>query len=123
MTNIIMKYIKTSFIYILLIAILGYLQYGLWLGKNNYFDYKENKSEFIAMQAEIKALKQRNTQMIAELNSLKTGREAIEERAIQDFGMIYPDEHFFRIIDNRANSHLNNNSKNDSKNKVKRSQP
>lgn len=118
-----MKYIKTSFIYILLIAILGYLQYGLWLGKNNYFDYKENKSEFIAMQAEIKALKQRNTQMIAELNSLKTGREAIEERAIQDFGMIYPDEHFFRIIDNRANSHLNNNSKNDSKNKVKRSQP
>lgn len=86
---------------IILIAVLIYLQYGLWFGQNNYPEYTKNQDEFTAMTAEINQLEQRNAQMIAELNSLKTGKEAIEERAIHDFSMIYPDEQFFRVIDKR----------------------
>lgn len=86
---------------VMLLAVLLYLQYGFWLGKNNYFEYKENQYEYQLMKNEVEALKSRNAQMIAEIKSLKTGKEAIEERAIHDFDMIYPDEQFFRIIDMR----------------------
>lgn len=83
---------------ILLLIVLIYLQYLLWFGKNNYFDYKQNQNIVDKMTIENDTLKQRNEQMFAEISNLYDGSDAIEERARDTLGMIKPDEHFYRII-------------------------
>lgn len=83
---------------ILLVAILCYLQYGLWCGKNNIFDYKQNLDTVESMKIENSKLKLRNEQMFAEISNLYDGSDAIEERARNHLGMIEPDEHFYRIV-------------------------
>jgi len=80
-----------------LLVVLAYLQYSFWFGKNNFFDYQNNKNVVKEMQTTNKNLKLRNEQMFAEINDLYNGSEAIEERA-RNLGMIKPNEYFFRII-------------------------
>ena len=43
-------------------------------------------------------LKKENGALLAEVNDLKSGTEAIEERARDDLGMIKKDEIFFEVI-------------------------
>lgn len=83
---------------VLLIALLGWLQYDLWLGKNGFSDYWEIKNNVAVQQLANDKLRQRNQQMYAEIADLKRGQEAIEERARHELGMIKPDETFFRIV-------------------------
>jgi cell division protein FtsB len=40
----------------------------------------------------------RNAGLVAELGDLKQGRDAIEERARNELGMIAPDEWFVRVV-------------------------
>lgn len=87
----------------LLLAILGYLLFGFCLGKGNYFEYQKNRDDLQHLNQEIKRLQQRNNQMIFEIENLKTGKEAVEERAINQLDMMYPNTHFFRIIDKNKN--------------------
>lgn len=83
---------------LLLVIILGYLQYAFWYGKNNIFDYKQNADSVEMMTIENNKLKLRNEQMFAEISNLYDGSDAIEERARTHLGMIKPDENFYRII-------------------------
>ena len=43
-------------------------------------------------------LKKENGALLAEVNDLKSGTEAVEERARDDLGMIKKDEIFFEVI-------------------------
>lgn len=83
---------------LLLLAILGYLQYSLWYGKNNVFDYQDNVKLLEDLHKDNDQLKARNEQMFAEINNLQSGYEAIEERARSHLGMVKPEEYFYRII-------------------------
>ncbi|MCO6538052.1 MULTISPECIES: cell division protein FtsB [Gilliamella] len=83
---------------LLLLAVLGYLQYSLWYGKNNVYDYQDNVEMLVNLRADNEKLKTRNEQMFAEINDLQRGYEAIEERARSHLGMVKPDEYFYRII-------------------------
>lgn len=83
---------------LLLLAILGFLQYSLWYGKNNVYDYQDNMQVLADLHAENDKLKARNEQMFAEINDLQRGSEAIEERARSHLGMVKPNEYFYRII-------------------------
>lgn len=84
---------------LLLLAIIGYLQYSLWFGKNNVFDYWHNEQIIQNMQNENNKLRIRNERMFAEIADLYDKYDAVEERARNELGMIKPDEHFYRIID------------------------
>lgn len=86
----------------LLLVILSYLQYSLWFGRNNIFDYEQNHSFVIKMTQENEQLKTRNEQMFAEIADLYQGSDAIEERARNHQGMIKPGEHFYRIVTESA---------------------
>lgn len=44
-------------------------------------------------------LQQRNGTLAAEVDELRVGREAIEERARAELGMLKPSETFFQIVD------------------------
>ncbi|MWP48478.1 MULTISPECIES: cell division protein FtsB [unclassified Gilliamella] len=83
---------------LLLLLVLGYLQYCLWYGKNNVYDYRDNVEMLVNLRADNEKLKARNEQMFAEINDLQRGYEAIEERARSHLGMVKANESFYRII-------------------------
>ncbi|MBD1227601.1 cell division protein FtsB [Xenorhabdus griffiniae] len=83
---------------LLLLVLLGWLQYSLWFGKNGIHDYVRVKAEVNKQEADNLKLKARNDQLFAEIKDLKGGQEAIEERARNELGMIKPGESFYRMV-------------------------
>ena len=86
------------FIIVILFVLLILLQHRLWFGKNSVSDYIALKEEVSRQQADNEKLKQRNKLLYIDTDDLKSGTEAIEERARNDLGMIKRGETFFRII-------------------------
>ena len=86
-------------ILLLLLALLAWLQYRLWFGNGG-------EREVVALQAQVQqqardnaGLKQRNDALAAEVEDLKSGEAAVEERARSELGMIKPGETFYRVVD------------------------
>jgi cell division protein FtsB len=83
-----------AIVFLLLIA--G-LQYPMWLGKGGWLQVRETDRQ-LALQRDANAkLKTRNDALDADVRDLKTGSEAIEERARSELGMIRSDEVFFQV--------------------------
>jgi cell division protein FtsB len=79
------------------IALIAALQYPMWLGRGGWLQVRENDRQ-VALQREANAkLKLRNDALDADVRDLKTGYEAIEERARSELGMIRQDEVFFQL--------------------------
>ncbi|MGM3160960.1 cell division protein FtsB [Dickeya undicola] len=87
---------------LLLLILLGWLQYSLWLGKNGIHDYVRVKDDVSVQQANNVKLKSRNEQLFAEIDDLNGGQEAIEERARNELGMTKPGESFYRLVADQA---------------------
>jgi cell division protein FtsB len=73
------------------------IQYPLWLGKGGWLRAWEMDRQVQAQRAKNSQAQQRNATLEAEVNDLKQGTEAIEERARYELGMIRGDEVFFHI--------------------------
>ena len=81
----------------ILVALIATLQYPMWLGKGGWISVRELDRQ-IAAQRDVNAkLKQRNGALDADVRDLKTGSEAIEERARAELGMVKQDEVFFQL--------------------------
>lgn len=95
---------------LLLLALLCWLQYSLWLGKNGLHDYTRVNDDVAVQQASNAKLKARNDQLFAEIDDLNGGSEAIEERARNELGMIKPGETFYRLVpdQNKRNAQQGN---------------
>lgn len=74
------------------------LQYPLWLGEGGWLKVREGAQKIASQQTLNRRLQARNDGLIAELGDLKQGRDAIEERARNELGMIAPDEWFVRVV-------------------------
>ncbi len=98
------------FISFLLIVFLALLQYRLWFGKNSVPDYLALKDEMQRQQLANEKLTQRNKLIYADIDDLKSGLDAIEERARNELGMIKEGETFFRLIPNENSSHQQRSS-------------
>ncbi|MDD3354802.1 cell division protein FtsB [Zoogloea sp.] len=70
------------------------LQYPLWIGKGGWLRVWEVEKQLAAQKDANLRLEQRNTGLEAEVRDLKTGYEAIEERARFELGLTKPDEVF-----------------------------
>ncbi len=78
-------------------ALIVALQYPMWLGKGGWLQVREYDRQ-VGLQREANAkLKARNDALDADVRDLKTGYEAIEERARSELGMIRQDEVFFQL--------------------------
>jgi cell division protein FtsB len=74
------------------------VQYPLWLGEGGWLKVRE-RAQKIDTQLRLNQRQQaRNAGLLAELGDLKQGRDAIEERARNELGMIAPDEWFVRVV-------------------------
>ena len=82
---------------ILLAALIVALQYPMWLGKGGWLQVREYDRQLAAQRMENEKLKARNDALDADVRDLKTGVEAIEERARSDLGMIRQDEVVFQL--------------------------
>lgn len=74
------------------------LQYPLWLGEGGWLKVRERAHAIETQQALNQRLLSRNAGLLAEVGDLKQGRDAVEERARNELGMISPDEWFIRVV-------------------------
>lgn len=85
-----------TLIFVVLIAL---LQYPLWLGKGSWLRVWNVNQQITEQKTKNEAAKQRNATLNAEVQDLKQGNAAIEERARSELGMIKQDEVFYQVID------------------------
>ncbi|MGD8109937.1 cell division protein FtsB [Vibrio sp. TRT 21S02] len=85
-----------------LLLLLGWLQYTLWLGKNGISDFQAVTTDTEVQNQVNTNLKERNDKMFAEIDDLRQGLDAIEERARHELGMVKEGETFYRLIDEDA---------------------
>ncbi|WP_293007520.1 cell division protein FtsB [Nitrosomonas sp.] len=76
------------------------MQYPLWLGKASWLRVWQVDQEVAAARKNNVLLQNRNNKLEAEVNDLKQGLEAIEERARSDLGMVKEGEILFQIVRN-----------------------
>ncbi len=83
---------------LILVALVGLLQYQLWFAPGGVVSaYRLSRN--ITQQSTVnKKLSERNTELVADINDLKTGDEAIEERARNDLGMTKKGEVFYQVV-------------------------
>ncbi len=82
---------------IILTLLVVALQYPLWVGKGGWLRVWEVDSQLQARRAENYRLEQRNASLEAEVRDLKSGSDAIEERARFELGLIRQDEVFVQM--------------------------
>jgi cell division protein FtsB len=86
-----------KFITIILIFLLLLLQINIWFKDDGYPRITELKLLIQDQKKENSAMATRNTQLREEVEDLKKGDAAIEERARTDIGMIKEGEEFYLI--------------------------
>jgi len=75
------------------------LQYKLWFGDDSVREVLELKQSVTEQRDKNDELKQKNSVLAAEVEDLKTGLDAIEERARSELGMIKEGETFIQIVE------------------------
>lgn len=83
----------------ILVIIFFALQYKLWVGQGSMAEVSRLEQAIDSQKAKNAKLRERNDALDAEVQDLKQGVEAIEERARSELGMIKKDETFYQIVD------------------------
>ena len=78
------------------------LQYRVWLSEDGVRELDRLKRAVATQRSENDQLAERNKQLAAEVRDLKTGLDALEERARSDLGMIASHETFYQVVPGRT---------------------
>ena len=84
---------------IILAALIVLIQYPLWFGKGGWLRAWDLDRQVDAAKSKNSDLERRNSALAADVRDLKTGTDAIEERARYELGMTRPDEVFYQYTD------------------------
>ncbi|MDR6095050.1 cell division protein FtsB [Stenotrophomonas sp. SORGH_AS_0321] len=82
-----------------LALLLAWLQYRFWFGPGNSGEVMTLEAQVEHQNRDNDGLQQRNDALAAEVQDLKEGQAAIEERARSELGMIKPGEKFYRVVE------------------------
>lgn len=82
----------------ILLVVLILLQVKLWFGEGGYSDVKRLQDRVRQQAVENEALAQRNRELEADVDDLRRGLEAVEERARSELGMIKQGEEFYQVV-------------------------
>jgi len=94
----------------LLVVLLVGLQVRLWFGDGSLQEVSRLRAEARETQTELIRLRGRNQALAAEVADLKSGLDAIEERARAELGMIDPDESFYQFVREKSTRNTGTNS-------------
>src|SRR5262249_41219130 len=81
---------------LLLVVVL--LQHRIWRSEDGFRDLRRLESEVGTQRAKNDQLGERNRQLAAEVRDLKSGMQALEERARSELGMIASNETFYQVV-------------------------
>lgn len=82
-----------------LVAVLLLLQYRLWVSEEGAREVWQLSDAVAGQRVDNDVLHQRNGQLKAEVQDLKQGLAALEERARHDLGMVGTRETFYQVVD------------------------
>ena len=74
------------------------LQWKIWIGDHGESAVMDMQTSVGQQRHENEGLRQRNSSLAAEVDDLKSGEAAVEERARNELGMIKPGETFYRVV-------------------------
>lgn len=86
-----------SLLAILLLVLIA-LQVKMWFGEGGYRDVKRLAVRVEEQAKENEALAQRNRELQAEVEDLRQGLLAVEERARSELGMVKENEEFYQVV-------------------------
>ncbi|HUL65187.1 MAG TPA: cell division protein FtsB [Burkholderiaceae bacterium] len=78
------------------------IQWPLWFGRGGWLQAWQLQADLERRRAANVELEVRNAALAAEVQSLREGREAIEEQARMQLNMIRADEKFFQFVPSPA---------------------
>jgi len=78
-----------------LAGLLAVLQVRLWISGDGFSEVSRLRTQVELQREENAELADRNTRLEAEVDDLRGGFAAVEERARSDLGLIAPDETFY----------------------------
>jgi cell division protein FtsB len=84
---------------LILLALLIALEVKLWAGEGGMRAVWQLEKNLTDQKAENQKLRQRNEALSAEVQDLKSGKAAIEERARSEQGLIKPGEVFYQVVE------------------------
>jgi len=87
------------YVALLLLILLLALDIKLWTGDWSMREVWRLRQRVSEQKQENLKLKQRNEALSAEVEDLKNGKQAIEERARSELGLIKPDETFYQVVE------------------------
>ena len=91
-----MRPITTTLAILLLV-----IQYPLWLGKGGWLRVFDLHRQLVTVQEKNEEQKNKNAKLASEVQSLKEGTEAIEERARSELSMIKKGEVFIQLLNDK----------------------
>ena len=78
------------------------IQYPLWLGKGGWLRVWDLSRQVDVALVKEQELKARNAKLASEVQDLKEGTGAIEERARYELGLVRDSETFVQVLDGKA---------------------
>ena len=84
---------------LMLLVVLLALEIKLWTGLGGMREVWQLQEQVTEQRQKNIELKQRNESLSAEVEDLKKGREAIEERARSELGLLKPGETFIEVVE------------------------
>lgn len=85
-----------------LLLVLAGLQARLWFGDGGVRDVWALERAVSTQEAENERLRTRNRALLADVQDLRVGLAAVEERARSELGMVGRDETFYQVVDTRS---------------------
>jgi len=76
------------------------IQYPLWLGKGSWLRVWDLSRQLDSALVKEQELRERNAKLASEVQDLKEGTGALEERARYELGLIKDNETFVQILEN-----------------------
>ena len=87
-----------KFLTVLFVILIILIQYPLWFSRGGWLNVFDLNNKYQNQKEINQVLEKQNDALRAEVNDLKKGTDAIEERARDELGMIKEGEIFFEII-------------------------
>ena len=78
------------------------LQFELWIGEGSLATVWQLQKGITEQKKENEKISHRNESLLAEVNDLKKGDTAIEERARNELGMIKKGETYIQVVDDKV---------------------
>ncbi|MCI0517288.1 MAG: septum formation initiator family protein [Woeseiaceae bacterium] len=84
---------------IVVLAVAAFAMQGqLWFSSDGYRKTRDLRAAVAEQREQNRVLRERNTALEAEVINLKNSREAAEERARSDLGLIGKSETFYQVV-------------------------